>query len=242
MASVTIDSRCWSCAKHYESELLDHFNTIEFVCFRRSCVQKPTAGQRGVWWSPSSRMRCEHWGQGVNFEDEVWFLRKATGFDTSKMTSHIPYHLRLLTVFFYSVLTCATRANLAQRRKKKITWHAVRDIWTEIGSPIIQCIRWLYPVNIFYATCPVLWRDRSSSQVLLGTLDVLWNGYFCVGGARTVSGMEWEAGRRSGVNVVTFGMCEIQDWNLSWKLFYLKVVKLWIRIFFSVQTDGRLDG
>lgn len=30
-----------------------------------------------------------------------------------------------------------------------------------------------------------------------------------------MSGMEWEAGRRSGVNVVTFGMCEIQDWNLS---------------------------
>lgn len=29
---------------------------------------------------------------------------------------------------------------------------------------------------------------------------------------------EWNgvgAGRRSGVNVVTFGMCEIQDWNLS---------------------------
>lgn len=55
----------------------------------------------------------------LNFEDEVWILRKATGFDTSKMTSHVPYHLRLLTVFYYSVLTCATRANLAQRRKKQ---------------------------------------------------------------------------------------------------------------------------
>lgn len=105
-----------------------------------------------VW---TLRTRCEL----LNFEDEVWILRKATGFDTSKMTSHVPYHLRLLTVFYYSVLTCATRANLAQRRKNKITWHAVKDIWTEIGSPIIQCIKWLYPVNVFYATCPVLWRD-----------------------------------------------------------------------------------
>lgn len=85
----------------------------------------------------------------LNFEDEVWILRKATGFDTSKMTSHVPYHLRLLTVFYYSVLTCATRANLAQRRKNKITWHAVKDTWTEIGSPMIQCIKWLYPVNVF---------------------------------------------------------------------------------------------
>lgn len=116
----------------------------------------------------------------LNFEDEVWILRKATGFDTSKMTSHVPYHLRLLTVFYYSVLTCATRANLAQRRKKhnnmtcSCSWHDMfKDIWTEIGSPIIQCIKWLYPVNVFYATCPVLWRDRSYSQVLLGTLDVL---------------------------------------------------------------------
>lgn len=25
----------------------------------------------------------------------------------------------------------------------------------------------------------------------------------------------WEAGIRSGVTVVTFGMCEIQDWNLK---------------------------
>lgn len=212
---------------------MDQFNITGFVCFHRSCVQKPTAGQRGVWWSPSSRTRCEHWGRGVNFEDEVWILRKATGFDTSKMTSHVPYHLRLLTVFYYSVLTCATRANLAQRRKNKITRHTVKDIWTEIGSPMIQCIKWLYPVNVFYATCPVLWRDRSYSQVLLGTLDILWSGYFCVGGARAVGGMEWEAGIRRGVTVVTFGMCEIQDWNLKlWKLFYLKVVKLWIRNFF----------
>lgn len=179
----------------------------------------------------------------LNFEDEVWILRKATGFDTSKMTSHVPYHLRLLTVFYYSVLTCATRANLAQRRKKhnnmtcSCSWHDMfKDIWTEIGSPIIQCIKWLYPVNVFYATCPVLWRDRSYSQVLLGTLDVLWSGYFCVGGARAVGGMVWEAGIRSGVTVVTFGMCEIQDWNLKlWKLFYLKVVKLWIRNFFCTN-------
>lgn len=118
----------------------------------------------------------------------------------------------------------------------KITRHAVKDIWTEIGSPMIQCIKWLYPVNVFYATCPVLWRDRSYSQVLLGTLDILWSGYFCVGGARAVGGMVWEAGIRSGVTVVTFGMCEIQDWNLKlWKLFYLKVVKLWIRIFFCTN-------
>lgn len=172
----------------------------------------------------------------LNFEDEVWILRKATGFDTSKMTSHVPYHLRLLTVFYYSVLTCATRANLAQRRKNKITWHAVKDIWTEIRSPMIQCIKWLYPVNVFYATCPVLWRDRSYSQVLLGTLDILWSGYICVGGARAVGGMEWEAGIRRGVTVVTFGMCEIQDWNLkTWKLFYLKVVKLWIRNLFCTN-------
>lgn len=92
----------------------------------------------------------------LNFEDEVWILRKATGFDTSKMTSHVPYHLRLLTVFYYSVLTCATRANLAQRRKNKITRHTVKDVWTEIGSPMIQCIKWLYPVNVFYANLSCL--------------------------------------------------------------------------------------
>lgn len=39
--------------------------------------------------------------------------------------------------------------------------------------------------------------------------------YFCVGGPRAVGGMEWEAGIRSGVTVVTFGMCEIQDWILK---------------------------
>lgn len=125
---------------------------------------------------------------------------------------------------------------LPREGKNKITRHAVKDIWTEIGSPMIQCIKWLYPVNVFYATCPVLWRDRSYSQVLLGTLDVLWSGYICVGGARAVGGMEWEAGIRSGVTVVTFGMCEIQDWNLkTWKLFYLKVVKLWIRNLFCTN-------
>lgn len=30
-----------------------------------------------------------------------------------------------------------------------------------------------------------------------------------------MGGMVWEAGIRSGVPVVTFGMCEIQDWNLK---------------------------
>lgn len=185
-----------------------------------------------VW---TLRTWCELWGWGVIFEEghRVRYLQD----DFSRtISSEITDCVLLLSI------NMCHKGKPCPEKEKRITWHAVKDIWTEIGSPIIQCIRWLYPVNIFYATWPVLWRDRSSSQVLLGTLDVLWNGYFCVGGARTVSGMKWEAGRRSGVNVVTFGMCEIQDWNLSWKLFYLKVVKLWIRIFFSVQTDGRLDG
>lgn len=205
----------------------------------RSCVQKPTAGQRGVWWSPSSRTRCEHWGRGVNFELWGWGVNFEEGYrvrylqdDFSRtISSEITDCVLLL-----SINMCHKGQTLPREGKNKITWHAVKDIWTEIGSPIIQCIKWLYPVNVFYATCPVLWRDRSYSQVLLGTLDVLWSGYICVGGARAVGGMVWEAGIRRGVTVVTFGMCEIQDWNLkTWKLFYLKVVKLWIRNFFCTN-------
>lgn len=178
----------------------------------------------------------ELWGWGVNFE-EGYRVRYLQDDFSRTISSEITDCVLLL-----SINMCHKGKPCPEKEKQNnmtcsCSWHDMfKDIWTEIGSPMIQCIKWLYPVNVFYATCPVLWRDRSYSQVLLGTLDVLWSGYICVGGARAVGGMVWEAGIRSGVTVVTFGMCEIQDWNLKlWKLFYLKVVKLWIRNLFCTN-------
>lgn len=50
---------------------------------------------------------------------------------------------------------------------------------------------------------------------VVGYLGCIVKWVLLCGWGKSWGGMEWEAGIRRGVTVVTFGMCEIQDWNLK---------------------------